>query len=309
VRSPTLDELPSAPAGRTGWPWTVETPPARTSPFDGKQWPRLSVVTPSFNQGEFLEETIRSILLQGYPDLEYLVIDGGSTDNSLDIIRKYEKWIHHWVSETDGGQSHAIQKGFDKVTGAISAYLNSDDVYMQGALQRVGARFASRPDMDIVYGNLYRIDPGDNVIEEHRNTPFMRWGYLYGGFFLHQPCTFWKTDIVRSVGGFNSDFRFDMDNDLFVRIALTKARFAFERAFLAGFRVHPASKTSTILHISDEENLRIRERYLPFPFNSVRGSLIRNFTCARRFCWYTIQGDLGWLARRAFSKISRTRGA
>jgi hypothetical protein len=100
-----------------------------------------------------------------------------------------------------------------------------------------------------------------------------------------------------------------MDNDLFVRIAMTKSRFAFERAFLAGFRVHDTSKTSTILHISHEENQRIREKYLPFPFNSVRGTLIRNVSFARRFCWYAIQGDLGWLARRAFSRISRIRGA
>ena len=309
MRSPTLDELPSPPPTRTGWPWTLETPPAPLSPLDGKQWPRVSVVTPSFNQGEFLEETIRSVLLQGYPDLEYLVIDGGSTDNSINVIRKYEQWIRHWVSEADSGQSHAIQKGFNKVTGSISAYLNSDDIYMEGALQRVASRFVSRPELAVVYGNLYRIDPGDNVIEEHRNTPFMRWGYLYGGFFLHQPCTFWKTDVLRSVGGFNSDFRFDMDNDLFVRIAMTDARFAFERAFLAGFRVHPTSKTSTILHVSDQENLRIRESYLPFAFHSVRGSLIRAFSRAGRLGWYTIQGDLGWLARRAFSRILRTRGA
>lgn len=275
----------------------------------GRQWPRISVITPSFNQGAFLEETIRSVLLQGYPDLEYVVIDGGSNDDSVSIIRKYERWIAHWVSERDHGQADAIQKGLNRVSGSISAYLNSDDLYMQGAIQRVADRFASRADLDVVYGNLYRIDSSDKVIEEHRNTPFMRWGYLYGGFFLHQPCTFWRTEVVRSVGGFNPEFRFDMDNDLFVRIAMTNARFAFERAFLAGFRVHETSKTSTILHVSHQENERIREKYLPFPFNSAGGALIRSFSFARRLCWYTVQGDLGWLARRAFSKTSRIRGA
>jgi glycosyltransferase involved in cell wall biosynthesis len=309
VRSPTLDELPAPPAGKTGWPWTVETPPLATASPDGKQWPRISIITPSFNQAQFIEETIRSVLLQGYSDLEYLIIDGGSTDGSLDIIRKYEKWITHWVSEPDHGQADAIQKGLNRVSGCISAYLNSDDVYMQGAVQRVASRFARQPDLDVVYGNLYRIDACDKVLEEHRNTPFMRWGYLYGGFFLHQPCTFWKTDVVRGVGGFNPEFRFDMDNDLFVRIAMTRARFAFERAFLAGFRVHETSKTSTILHVSREENDRIREKYLPFPFNSAGGTLIRSVSFARRLCWYTVQGDLGWLARRAFSRTSRMRGA
>jgi glycosyltransferase involved in cell wall biosynthesis len=287
----------------------VETPPITTASPDGKQWPRISIVTPSFNQAAFIEETIRSVLLQGYSDLEYLVIDGGSRDGSVDIIRKYEKWITHWVSESDHGQADAIQKGLNRVSGRISAYLNSDDIYMQGAIQRVAVRFARRPELDVVYGNLYRIDECGNVLEEHRNTPFMRWGYLYGGFFLHQPCTFWKTDVVRAVGGFNPEFRFDMDNDLFVRIAMARARFAFERAFLACFRVHESSKTSTILHVSREENDRIRERYLPFPFNSAGGALIRSFSFARRLCWYTVQGDLGWLARRAFSRTARMRGA
>jgi glycosyltransferase involved in cell wall biosynthesis len=309
VRSPTLDELPRPLQGKTGWPWTIETPPTAEAPPGGGAWSRFSVVTPSYNQGHFLEETIRSVLLQGYPDLEYVVIDGGSTDDSVDIIRKYEKWITHWVSEPDHGQADAIEKGLNRVSGKISAYLNSDDVYTRGALQRVAMRFAKQPDLDVVYGNLYRIDAADNIIEEHRTTPFMRWGYLYGGFFLHQPSTFWKTEIVRSVGGFNPEFRFDMDNDLFVRIAMTRAKFAFERAFLAQFRVHETSKTSTILHVSREENVRIRDKYLPFPFYSAKGSLIRSLSFARRFCWYTVQGDLGWLARRAFSKTARIRGA
>ena len=115
-------------------------------------WPRISVVTPSYNQGPFLEETIRSILLQGYPDLEYLIIDGGSTDNSVSIIQKYQQWIQYWVSEPDGGQSNAIQKGLGRVTGTISAYLNSDDIYMPEALQRVAIQFGKSRSTDVVYG-------------------------------------------------------------------------------------------------------------------------------------------------------------
>jgi len=309
MRCPTLNELPPPPPGKTGWPWTIGTSPIQDTTSDSKLWPRISVVTPSYNQGPFLEETIRSILLQGYPDLEFMVIDGGSSDNSVSIIQKYQQWIQYWVSEPDSGQSHAIQKGFSLVTGHISAYLNSDDIYMPEALQRVAIQFGKGKSTDVVYGNLYRIDAADKVIEEHRNTPFMRWGYLYGGFFLHQPCTFWKTDVALAAGGFNPDFRFDMDNDLFMRMAMRKARFDFEPAFLAGFRVHPASKTSTILHVSQLENVRIRNAYLPFPFDSVRGTLIRSVSRARRFCWYLLQGDLRWLTRRAFSKIARTRGA
>src|SRR3954471_14946777 len=114
MRCPKLNELPPPPPGKTGWPWTIESSSIQSYGRDMKLWPSISVVTPSYNQGPFLEETIRSILLQGYPDLEYLVIDGGSTDDSVSIIRKYQQWIQYWVSEPDGGQSAAIQKGIGR---------------------------------------------------------------------------------------------------------------------------------------------------------------------------------------------------
>ena len=296
----TLAELPPPPPGKTGWPWTEQSNPLPAG------LSRISIVTPSYNQGPFLEETIRSVLLQGHPDLEYIIIDGGSSDESVAIIRKYEKWLAYWVSEKDAGQAAAIRKGLDRVTGSICAYLNSDDIYMPNALGRVAARFASQPEPDVVYGNLYRIDPQDRVIEEHRNTPFSRWGYLYGGFFLHQPATFWKTKTVRAVGGVNPDFRFDMDNDLFMRLALSRARFAFVRNFVAGFRVHPTSKSSTIQHVSKAENEKMRKVYLPFPFNSMKGYVIRNATRAKRVLWYGVQGDLWWLAKRLFQPRNQT---
>src|SRR5215469_2917833 len=117
MRNARLADLPPPPAGHTGWPWTIESmpsPPART---DGSPWPTISIVTPSYNQGQFIEETIRSVLLQGYPALEYIIIDGGSTDQSVEIIKKYEPWLTYWISESDRGQSHAINKGFKRATG------------------------------------------------------------------------------------------------------------------------------------------------------------------------------------------------
>src|SRR4051812_45214192 len=130
-----LTKLPSPPSTRSGWPWEAShsSPPNLAVP--PMAYPRISIVTPSCNQAAYLEETIRSVLLQGYPNLEYFVIDGGSTDGSIDIIRKYEAWITGWVSEADRGQSHAINKGFQRCTGDLITFQNSDDYYLPGAFE------------------------------------------------------------------------------------------------------------------------------------------------------------------------------
>ena len=117
MRCPTINELPSPPPGKRGWPWTEDSPQLPDTMPDGSPWPKISIVTPSLNQGPFIEETIRSVLLQGYPNLEYIIMDGGSTDESIEIIKKYEPWLAYWESEPDRGQSHAINKGFQRASG------------------------------------------------------------------------------------------------------------------------------------------------------------------------------------------------
>src|SRR5436309_815911 len=116
MSSPALNELPPPPSGKTGWPWTEETAQIAKNMPDGSPWQPISIVTSSFNQGGFIEETIRSILLQGYPNLEYIIIDGGSTDQSVDVIKKYQPWLAYWVSERDRGQADAINKGLERCT-------------------------------------------------------------------------------------------------------------------------------------------------------------------------------------------------
>jgi glycosyltransferase involved in cell wall biosynthesis len=134
MHCPRRVELPASPLGRRGWPWTEESPQVPDTMPDGRPWPKVTIVTPSYNQGQFIEESMRSVLLQGYPDLEYIVIDGGSSDDSVDKIRRYEQWLEFWVSEPDSGQSNAINKGWRRSRGDVIAWLNSDDIYAPSAL-------------------------------------------------------------------------------------------------------------------------------------------------------------------------------
>src|SRR5262245_47037233 len=135
MQCPKLAELPAPSPGKTGWPWTEESERLPDQMPDGCPWPLISVVTPSLNQGKFIEETIRSVLLQGYPELEYIIIDGGSNDGSVEIIKKYSPWITYWVSEPDGGQSEAINRGLKRASGEFASWINSDDLLCKNALR------------------------------------------------------------------------------------------------------------------------------------------------------------------------------
>ena len=160
-----LNHLPPPPPGKTGWPWTEESDPLPPLQPDNNPWPRISIVTPSFNQGQFIEETIRSILLQNYPNLEYIIIDGGSTDNSLEIIRKYESWITYWVSEPDNGQSQAINKGFKKCTGDLVNWICSDDLLCKNALYNMAPLLNDNLNA-LIIGKGLRIDQTNKILNE-----------------------------------------------------------------------------------------------------------------------------------------------
>jgi len=270
-------------------------------------WPRITVVTPSYNQSKFIEATIQSVLDQRYPNLEYIVIDGGSTDESVDVIRSYEKHLAYWVSEKDPGASHAIVKGFARATGTILAYLNSDDLYLPGSLEAV-AEAMSDPAVDVVYGNMYWVDTRGSIIGEQRQTPFMSMAYLFGGSTLQQPATFWKKQLYVKCGEMDPSYRFAFDTDLFVRFALAGARFKHINRTIASFRIHPESKSSNETELCSQELQRLRQTYLPFPFHSLRARCVRGIATLQRTFWYTVQGDLFWLLRRIPDRI-RARNA
>jgi glycosyltransferase involved in cell wall biosynthesis len=242
MRCPTLADLPPPPEGKTGWPWTEETLWVPEGRPDGKPWPKISVVTPSYNQGQFLEETIRSVLLQGYPNLEYIIIDGGSTDESVEIIRKYERWITFWTSEPDGGQTNAINKGFKSSTGEIVAWLNSDDLYTAGALFTAAKAFAERPRSAVIYGGVNTVDAGTTILS-HVNSHDFNLQELYRHNYIGQPASFISAEAIKEVGFLDERFQYAMDYHLWVRLGQEGAVMQYIPRTLAWFRLHDSSKS------------------------------------------------------------------
>jgi len=266
-------------------------------------WPRISIVTPSYNQAEFLERTILSVLNQNYPNLEYIIIDGGSTDGSVEIIKKYEKYISYWMSEKDKGQTDAINKGFEKSIGEIQAYINSDDTYNPAAFFKIAEAFTKTPEADIVFGNVIHVDVHDNLIGECRFTKFNFPTLIYEGGSLHQPGAFWKKEIYEKVHRFNPMYRFCMDFDFFCRVAEIGS-LKYVREYIANFRYHQNSKSSTIRYIGSVENEEIARRYRA---NNSRIYLQykRMVSQIRRFFYYIIQGDADYAIRGLLKRLHK----
>ena len=240
MKCPQLADLPAPPAGLTGWPWTESSSALPATLPDGAAWPRVSIVTPSFNQGQFLEETIRSILLQNYPDLEYIVIDGGSSDESVEIIKKYQPWISHWVSEPDRGQSHALNKGLARCSGEVFNWINSDDLLLPGAISHVARAFVGH---DAVGGGV--VNFGGDQEELFLNSNLSAIGLIRGDadVVFHQPGLWLRPRLIARCGGIDERFHFTFDWDLAIRYLSLFPNVAYTTETLARFRLHPNSKT------------------------------------------------------------------
>lgn len=211
-------------------------PPAR---------PKVSIVTICFNQAPFLERALRSVLDQDYPDIEYIVVDPGSTDGSREILARYRDRIDVLILDPDDGPPDGLNKGFAAASGALFGCLNADDVYLPGAVAAAVAAFAERPETDLVYANGVVIDEGDGLVRRVRSDRFGLWRFLYEGVMVLQQGTFFRREAFRRVGGFNAENRTCWDAELLVDIALAGGRFRHVDAYWGAFRIHDASITGS----------------------------------------------------------------
>ncbi|MDQ7857234.1 MAG: glycosyltransferase family 2 protein [Armatimonadota bacterium] len=204
--------------------------------------PQVSIVTPSFNQGEFIERAAESVLSQDYQAVEYLILDGGSTDGTLDVLRRLGGRVR-WVSEPDRGQAHAINKGWQQAKGEVLAWLNADDLYLPGALSRVAAFFQTNPAVDIVYGDCDYIDLDDRVVQPYPTRPYDYIELVREAIdFIPQPAAFVRRRVLETTGLLDETLHYVLDYDYWLRAGL-RHTVAYLPARLAAFRLHPASKT------------------------------------------------------------------
>ncbi|HRJ30859.1 MAG TPA: glycosyltransferase family 2 protein [Cyclobacteriaceae bacterium] len=257
-------------AGNSLWMWQDNKNQFQPTMPDGKPWPKISIVTPSYNQGHYIEETIRSVIMQGYPNLEYIVIDGGSTDDTVNIIKKYESNITYWVSEKDNGQTHAINKGFEKATGDILAYLNSDDVYMPYTFRLVAELFAKFKLNWLTGLRSHLVDKEVIAPLPTATTKFN--SYLYQkGFHVpwvlgwnQQPSTFWSSSLFASAGrNFDETMQCSFDVDMWIRFSRYDD-LVYVRSVLAMMRQHADQKSRTLrLDFKEIEGAARKYKFFP----------------------------------------------
>lgn len=206
-------------------------------------YPKISVVTISYNQGKFLEETINSLINQNYPNLEYIIIDGGSSDNSISIIKKYKEYLTYWESNPDNGPANALNKGFRKATGDYFYYLNSDDIILPNALQKIREYLLKYKSVDVFYGHGYFVNEITGKKSKIYSDKWNLRNYQQGSVVILQQATFFKKEIFYKVGGFNEINKSQWDGELLVDFALANAKF-MRLPFLfkiAYFRIHSES--------------------------------------------------------------------
>lgn len=231
-----------------------------------KKLPKISIVTPTLNQVDFIEQTIQSVLRQNYPNLEHIVIDGGSKDGTISILRKYQKYLK-WISGKDKGQSDAINKGIKLSTGEIVGYLNSDDILENGTLLKIAEFFTRNPQVSWVTGKCYIINSNGKriryLVNWYKNIYLKIFRFpnaLLITNYISQPATFWRKEIIEKIGLFDIYLHYSMDYDYWLRI-WRYYKLEFINEYLASFRLHKTSKTSANLSAQLSENYEVIRKY------------------------------------------------
>lgn len=251
-------KFPSPLHKKAAWFYVETLPDFLGLSFEESSLPRISIIVPTYNQGCFIEENIRSVLLQGYPNLEYIIIDGGSTDNTVEIIKQYEPWIAYWVSEPDRGQAHAINKGLAIATGEIIAYLNSDDYYLPGTLFRVAEIYKQYPQADFFHGRCrYVNEQGEKTGEQFGQiTKFEEiidlWDVWWAKQQFVQPEVFWTKRISDRIGNFREDLYYVMDYEYWCRLLKVGSKVTSIDQELSCFRVTSTQKSNQSEAVASE---------------------------------------------------------
>ncbi len=260
--------------------------------------PRITVIMPSFNQATYLEEAICSVLDQAYPNLEFMILDGGSTDGSPRIIERYAPHLACWCSRPDGGQSAAIDYGMSRATGALAGWLNSDDALLPGALQCIAQAHLERPDAGLYGGNLVFMDQEGIITGFLRMPSNAAWFARHGLFAFSGPGSFYRTSDYHAVGAVRHDLHYIMDTELYMRMMLHGVRFAYIDRYLAAFRRHARQKTTAM---RDKVNVEIRNLNAELQMQGISYRSAR--VLALYYIWQTMNGN--YLKKRLHAIAAR----
>jgi glycosyltransferase involved in cell wall biosynthesis len=259
-------------------------------------YPRITVVTPSYNQAAYLERTIRSVLDQAYPNLEYFIIDGGSTDGSIEIIQRYADRLAYWVSEPDSGQANAINKGLRRATGDWIAWQNSDDVYLPGAFAGLAGGAARQPKAGVIIGDLLLIDADDRPLRDVRYVRPTHRSLLAEGMVLANQASFWKRELHTKVGLIDENYHYSFDYEWFLRLTATASSHHVPEVW-GGFRLHDAAKTGSNTARFTEENAAILS-------GRELSAWQKRLYVLRRAGLMAARGQLGYLTRALVRRAS-----
>ena len=271
-----------------------------------KQNPKLSIITVSFNQVEFLERTIKSVINQSYKNIEFIIIDGGSTDGSIEILKRYDKYIEYWVSEKDNGQTHGINKGFRKATGDFVCFQNSDDIFYPGAFESFVQSININTDYSLFYADHKIIDQNDNVLDMHKLMPVCYFLQVFKGPLIHNQACFWKRSIFKHIGYLDEEYNFDMDYEFFTRVLYHGYKAKYIPEYLGAFRLHANTKTSNLKDVSKIEMRQVKLHYknLRFTTSLIPLSVGTLFGKAVKIVYHLFSLDIKYILRKKINKNS-----